>query len=86
VLRKLHTQIFASFSQKQGPREEGFRALRADLRICGDRNGLPLDHKKLSRKFYQSFQKRVRLKPSNSDLSGTSLPGGESTFGRVDFA
>ena len=39
-----------------------FRALRSAT------NGLPLDHKKLSRKFYQSFQKRVQLNPSNSDL------------------
>jgi hypothetical protein len=29
-----------------------FRAVR------GATNGLPLDHKKLSRKFYQSFQKK----------------------------
>ena len=50
------------FQQVKGRVEEGFRALRADLRICGDRNGLPLDRKKLSRKFYQSFQERVRLK------------------------
>jgi hypothetical protein len=40
-----------------------FRALRSAT------NGLPLDRKKLSRKFYQSFQKRVQPKPSNSDLS-----------------
>ena len=39
-----------------------FRALRADLRICGDRNGLPLDHNKLLKKFDQNFQKKSSLK------------------------
>ncbi|MBQ8388479.1 MAG: hypothetical protein IJX46_06115 [Clostridia bacterium] len=53
--------IFRFFFNKQGPRG-AFRALRSAT------NGLPLDRKKLLKKFYQNFQRGVQLRPSNSDL------------------
>ena len=51
------------FQQVKGRVRRVFRALRSATGVSSPAL------EKLSRKFYQSFQKRVQLNPSNSDLS-----------------